>query len=128
MFSLFQFLPLTITSVLWLLISAVFLPWLASFGSPFPIFTCSLSGHPWALALLPTHGWQTPGPTHLEVPQLRNPGGAAAPAILIQMIDTTMVRSSNSLKGVTPTPSPKIQPSPTLNSHSVSFLGHTEGL
>lgn len=56
------------------------------------------------MALLPTHGWQTPGPTHLEVPQLRNPGGTAAPATLIQMIDTTMVRSSNFLKGSTPTP------------------------
>lgn len=47
-------------------------------------------GHPWALARFPIHGWRTRGPTHLEAPQPKNPGEAAAPATPTQTTDTTM--------------------------------------
>ena len=72
---------------------------LASAGSLSPVFTCCPSGHQWALALLPTRGWQTRGLTHLGAPQPRTPGEAAARAILTRMTDTTMVRRSASPRG-----------------------------
>lgn len=92
-----------------------YFPWPPRLSAP--TFTCSPSGHRWALALLPTLGWRTPGPTHLKAPQPRNPGEAAAPAIPTQMTDITMVRSSDSLKG-------PLAPAPIS---PLSLLGHTAG-
>ncbi|XP_060016651.1 roundabout homolog 3-like isoform X7 [Lagenorhynchus albirostris] len=51
-------------------------------------------GHQWASALLLTRGWQTRGRTHLAAPRPRNPGEAAAPAILTQTTDITMKQGS----------------------------------
>lgn len=110
--------------VLQLLVALTSLPSPASSGSPLPVFTHSPSGRPWALARLPTHGWRTRGPTRLEAPQPRNPGEAAAPATPTQTTDTTMVRSSDSLRGTPASFSPLNLWGQTEGSRGVlAFLG-----